>query len=148
MTPSFPTRRTSDLEGVESGAGLGHRAARRARHAERPVEPADAVGRRIVVKALGREIDVERGFATGVAAGEQVVGAGGLVALDRRRLGVGRAVVVVAARFEQRVLLDRSEEHTSELQSLMRNSYAVFCLKKKKIKQKKDQKMKRMKLHT
>src|SRR3546814_4647513 len=28
----------------------------------------------------------------------------------------------------------RSEEHTSELQSLMRNSYAVFCLKKKKTK--------------
>src|SRR3546814_6411558 len=27
----------------------------------------------------------------------------------------------------------RSEEHTSELQSLMRNSYAVFCLKTKKI---------------
>src|SRR3546814_9180941 len=27
--------------------------------------------------------------------------------------------------------LDRSEEHTSELQSLMRTSYAVFCLKKK-----------------
>src|SRR3546814_9423737 len=27
---------------------------------------------------------------------------------------------------------DRSEEHTSELQSLMRRSYAVFCLKKKK----------------
>src|SRR3546814_2165365 len=30
-------------------------------------------------------------------------------------------------------LLPRSEEHTSELQSLMRISYAVFCLKKKKI---------------
>src|SRR3546814_10238659 len=29
-------------------------------------------------------------------------------------------------------LYDRSEEHTSELQSLMRISYAVFCLKKKK----------------
>src|SRR3546814_1412656 len=29
--------------------------------------------------------------------------------------------------------LSRSEEHTSELQTLMRNSYAVFCLKKKKI---------------
>src|SRR3546814_9753716 len=28
-------------------------------------------------------------------------------------------------------LAGRSEEHTSELQSLMRNSYAVFCLKKK-----------------
>src|SRR3546814_6530910 len=32
---------------------------------------------------------------------------------------------------------NRSEEHTSELQSLMRISYAVFCLKKKNIKQKK-----------
>src|SRR3546814_1812001 len=31
---------------------------------------------------------------------------------------------------------DRSEEHTSELQSLMRISYAVFCLKKKKNTQK------------
>src|SRR3546814_1031921 len=30
------------------------------------------------------------------------------------------------------VIDDRSEEHTSELQSLMRISYAVFCLKKKK----------------
>src|SRR3546814_4572754 len=32
----------------------------------------------------------------------------------------------------------RSEEHTSELQSLMRRSYAVFCLKKKKDMTKKD----------
>src|SRR3546814_4083144 len=31
-----------------------------------------------------------------------------------------------------RKVYDRSEEHTSELQSLMRISYAVFCLKKKK----------------
>src|SRR3546814_9429632 len=33
---------------------------------------------------------------------------------------------------DQVKVLDRSEEHTSELQSLMRISYAVFCLKKKK----------------
>src|SRR3546814_7538930 len=34
----------------------------------------------------------------------------------------------------RRIVLEvRSEEHTSELQSLMRISYAVFCLKKKKI---------------
>src|SRR3546814_2244600 len=33
--------------------------------------------------------------------------------------------------------IDRSEEHTSELQSLMRISYAVFCLKKKKNKERK-----------
>src|SRR3546814_10577269 len=35
---------------------------------------------------------------------------------------------------------DRSEEHTSELQSLMRISYAVFCLKKKKKKKAKKKK--------
>src|SRR3546814_3529209 len=34
-------------------------------------------------------------------------------------------------RFESRVAIFRSEEHTSELQSLMRISYDVFCLKKK-----------------
>src|SRR3546814_11735254 len=32
---------------------------------------------------------------------------------------------------QRSALEQRSEEHTSELQSLMRNSYAVFCLKKK-----------------
>src|SRR3546814_9620916 len=35
--------------------------------------------------------------------------------------------------------IKRSEEHTSELQSLMRISYAVFCLKKKKIKKQRTQ---------
>src|SRR3546814_8076998 len=46
--------------------------------------------------------------------------------------------------------LDRSEEHTSELQSLMRISYAVFCLKKKtKISNKKSNYYKHNKtLHT
>src|SRR3546814_7595815 len=38
-------------------------------------------------------------------------------------------VIVMAER--GREILERSEEHTSELQSLMRISYAVFCLKKK-----------------
>src|SRR3546814_9169612 len=38
----------------------------------------------------------------------------------------------VPARFRSMPLEDRSEEHTSELQSLMRISYAVFCLQKKK----------------
>src|SRR3546814_2712231 len=37
----------------------------------------------------------------------------------------------ILSTFEQ-VRVDRSEEHTSELQSLMRISYAVFCLKTKK----------------
>src|SRR3546814_1986574 len=48
------------------------------------------------------------------------------------------AVQVVAVAHEDlvRAHAHRSEEHTSELQSLMRSSYAVFCLKKKnKIKE-------------
>src|SRR3546814_9517467 len=39
--------------------------------------------------------------------------------------------------------VERSEEHTSELQSLMRISYAVFCLKNKKYKITKTQKQKK-----
>src|SRR3546814_9127003 len=47
---------------------------------------------------------------------------------DLQRKNVVRETVGHRYRVEQQ----RSEEHTSELQSLMRISYAVFCLKKKK----------------
>src|SRR3546814_7829816 len=50
---------------------------------------------------------------------------------DVTRLGVTRDALVADLVKEG---IGRSEEHTSELQSLMRNSYAVFCLKKKKQK--------------
>src|SRR3546814_1284073 len=53
----------------------------------------------------------------------------GLVAQHSAR---GDRVVVVMNNGANAALLPRSEEHTSELQSLMRISYAVFCLKKKK----------------
>src|SRR3546814_9434393 len=43
--------------------------------------------------------------------------------------------IVPDASSERPPLGERSEEHTSELQSLMRISYAVFCLKKKKHKE-------------
>src|SRR3546814_6856698 len=46
----------------------------------------------------------------------------------------------VIAPFRAFAALPRSEEHTSELQSLMRISYAVFCLKKKKTKKPKSKK--------
>src|SRR3546814_6377309 len=42
----------------------------------------------------------------------------------------------------------RSEEHTSELQSLMRISYAVFCLKKKKILQDPNNTTQNSRIHT
>src|SRR3546814_5334462 len=51
------------------------------------------------------------------------------VFLDRIENAQGEAVIS-----RDKARRDRSEEHTSELQSLMRISYAVFCLKKKHIK--------------
>src|SRR3546814_3430428 len=49
---------------------------------------------------------------------------------DRRQIAP-RPIIAKASMIERRRRF-RSEEHTSELQSLMRTSYAVFCLKKKK----------------
>src|SRR3546814_7922230 len=49
-------------------------------------------------------------------------------------LTAGGREIVLAYAEPGAVLGERSEEHTSELQSLMRISYAVFCLKKKKNK--------------
>src|SRR3546814_4092905 len=51
-----------------------------------------------------------------------------LLAADYSRM-VG---VLTISYWELRFRVSRSEEHTSELQSLMRSSYAVFCLKKQK----------------
>src|SRR3546814_10012502 len=69
--------------------------------------------------AFGRFLDGKREIAEDVDAA-----VAGIVAAVSRR---GDAALV---EFTER--FDRSEEHTSELQSLMRNSYAVFCLKNKK----------------
>src|SRR3546814_990770 len=51
---------------------------------------------------------------------------------DRQRVCRLRRAGSRPASFRHRAVRARSEEHTSELQSLMRISYAVFCLKKKK----------------
>src|SRR3546814_1051063 len=75
-------------------------------------------------------------FRSLLAGAEQVAGGAG-----RHRHGVGvggqhEAGARTEAEGPEDVRLaglDRSEEHTSELQSLMRISYAVFCLKKKNI---------------
>src|SRR3546814_8079377 len=53
--------------------------------------------------------------------------------LAREQLNVTKRIqIAMRALFDGQIALSRSEEHTSELQSLMRISYAVFCLKKKK----------------
>src|SRR3546814_9214887 len=59
----------------------------------------------------------------------------GLRHAGRRRRGVPLQQLTLpsyAARWMLHGVVVRSEEHTSELQSLMRISYAVFCLKKQK----------------
>src|SRR3546814_7720283 len=50
-------------------------------------------------------------------------------------LGGGDTLRLQAGKDGARLVLVRSEEHTSELQSLMRTSYAVFCSKKKTVDQ-------------
>src|SRR3546814_10764319 len=92
----------------------------------------------IIVEARRRATEQHRDLAVEVEPLE-IIGAQrrrvhGLADEHRRRLDFGLRFVEVGQR--QELVLeaqrDRSEEHTSELQSLMRNSYAVFCLKKKK----------------
>src|SRR3546814_10511429 len=74
----------------------------------------------------------------GEGAADTVAEAGEALGVDQQRFPALHAVAGVhdghgAGPGELRAL--RSEEHTSELQSLMRISYAVFCLKKKKTQQ-------------
>src|SRR3546814_3706213 len=69
----------------------------------------DGVERQLLVR-------IERGQIVEIDA---VAHRFGIVEIDLDQLG------------ERKITLARSEEHTSELQSLMRISYAVFCLKKK-----------------
>src|SRR3546814_8961095 len=82
------------------------------------------------VGGMGIDVDVELRRRRRVAALEEAAAhehdladsLGHVRRLDDRRREIG----------ERPQGAERSEEHTSELQSLMRISYAVFCLKKKK----------------
>src|SRR3546814_8807234 len=89
--------------------------------------------RRIALLGLGVE-DAEIGPRTGVLRkvlgqlGERLLRRIGIAILHLRQRGVEACLrIAMIGRLDRR----RSEEHTSELQSLMRISYAIFCLKKK-----------------
>src|SRR3546814_7781741 len=71
---------------------------------------------------LGRRTDARRGQPLQFAVGRQV---------ETRvaDLDIAHPARIIVLDF---AAIERSEEHTSELQSLMRISYAVFCLNKKK----------------
>src|SRR3546814_2184218 len=88
-----------------------------------------------LVAALGA-IDVE-GDADGAKESLRLlrlaVDARGVLAVEPvAKFAVGRSDLAPLALHLVEEANERSEEHTSELQSLMRISYAVFCLKKKK----------------
>src|SRR3546814_3761778 len=73
------------------------------------------------------------GSIVNMASIEGLLGEAALPAYNAAKGGVrifSRSVAIHCARSGYNIR--RSEEHTSELQSLMRISYAVFCLKKKK----------------
>src|SRR3546814_3467909 len=111
MTHSFPTRRSSDLCAIIL----------RFRYDPGQIMPPadlDAIDRRIlrVLQENARIPNVDLAQAVGLSPSP---------CLRRVRDLEERGVV-------RRYVGLRSEEHTSELQSLMRISYAVFCLKKKK----------------
>src|SRR3546814_11285529 len=109
LTHSFPTRRSSDLC--------------LALHAGQPC-------------AFGFWIGCTSGIGQSLCwhcCGDD---AGGCPWSTLWRLDAGSADFLgrgVESLYNRRCLRGRSEEHTSELQSLMRISYAVFCLKKKRI---------------
>src|SRR3546814_6151512 len=99
-------------------------------NADNPVRRADVAREAGLDRLLGHavaEIIIERPER---AAGGAIHGAlATLIAKDRREGDIIRKRLLVI----ERPAGHRSEEHTYELQSIMRTSYAVFCLKKKQI---------------
>src|SRR3546814_2362847 len=123
---------SSDLtEADQAGGGVAHGVDAAIEQAADHVEGTfdDIALGELVARRVGDSVDGLAGISANVV--EQVGAALGEIA---------ELVEVELADVLQRVAADvageadhrRSEEHTSELQSLMRISYAVFCLKKKK----------------
>src|SRR3546814_5731083 len=94
---------------------------------EAPAAPGECLAQRLEVldDAIVNQRDLARRVRMRVARRRRTVGRPARV---RDADGAGRGI---AAKFLDQIAELRSEEHTSELQSLMRISYAVFCLKKK-----------------
>src|SRR3546814_2923773 len=112
LTPSFPTRRSTDLQRVRNDDEQAQPA--------RNLRPAEArVAQKAFVAPLADALDLRCLRAAALKEARHQSVSSSSRAIDRNSSGETR----IAA---------RSEEHTSELQSLMRISYAVFCLKKKK----------------
>src|SRR3546814_10587493 len=105
-------------------------------HARRRRVAAEALGVGDVGAEVRRPVVVDLDFAVQEERLVAVAGfirRGGVEVVHAAAVGGRHVEVFVGTAALDRVEeVDRSEEHTSELQSLMRISYAVFCLKKKK----------------
>src|SRR3546814_8856757 len=90
------------------------------------VESAVAAGDKAAAAAAlqAAQPEMARGVAKGVLHKNTVA---------RKYSRLTKSVNAIACFAPRRLFDFRSEEHTSELQSLMRTSYAVFCLNKKKL---------------
>src|SRR3546814_1566452 len=96
------------------------------RRSRQPEAYAEAVGPG-GSRSVRPPVEQRRGDAAG-GRRRLEAGAGGIAGNRARRTGHRREIGITPA---PGTTTPRSEEHTSELQSLMRISYAVFCLKKK-----------------
>src|SRR3546814_6083693 len=94
-----------------------------------------------LAEVLGTAIALQLLFGISLLTGVAITTLDVMLILALQRFGfrkieavIATLLIVVAGSFAYELWLakPRSEEHTSELQSLMRISYAVFCLKKKK----------------
>src|SRR3546814_9882426 len=114
---------------------VGELVGREQRHPAAAGRDAGEVVGQVLVRGDPRAVaDPHAGQRVAVAEVQVVLGAQARqVGVDGGRADVDRRRAVIVLVLEQ----GRSEEHTSELQSLMRISYAVFCLKKKKKKNEK-----------
>src|SRR3546814_5337923 len=112
MPPSFPTRRSSDLRIMRIVGYPRMDVTVLQEVIERNVPPNIKDNPTEIRAYVSRELDTIRGVIAGLSARDAFVHSDAITA---------------------EIINDknpRSEEHTSELQSLMRNSYAVFCFKK------------------
>src|SRR3546814_1857938 len=137
MTHSFPTRRASDLFDASCEVDLfgANRRALEGTSTRLQATQAEAQGVRMRIAA-----EVARTWFEATGAGEELRAQRAAVATFQQTLELTRSRAAlgdvsgadVDAAHEQwaaaNALLPRSEEHTSELQSLMRNSYSVFFL--------------------
>src|SRR3546814_5272504 len=84
----------------------------------------------MLVERIDKGHVTANGLVSGALAGLVAISASGALVGPGGAMAIG-LIAAMACR------LARSEEHTSELQSLMRSSYAVFCLKTKTKREKK-----------